>query len=182
MCCSLAPLAVLAFLFGALSPNQAVAGMALPMYTTSLLCELRLRVHKWEGHASRGSAQPPYPTTPVGRPPCRSLQSNASSTAPSDLRRLLRLPDHLGQHPVSACWVGSHAPCFMLSRHARLEGPQAGLPACPFAASQPLLDLVLCACLPALCMGRPHGQPGEPGRRVLRSGWEGACHGWLPPI
>ncbi len=32
-------LAVLALLVGALAPNQAVAGMALPMYTTSLLCE-----------------------------------------------------------------------------------------------------------------------------------------------
>lgn len=77
-----------------------------PACCVSFAC---MRVHKREGHASRGSAQLPYPTTPVERPPCRSLQSNASSLpCPSDLRRLLRLPDHLGQHPVSACWALGH--------------------------------------------------------------------------
>ena len=88
---------VLALLVGALAPNQAVAGMALPMYTTSLLCEPGGWVIAW---------------------PCRALCLLTASRAawlllaccmkhveqyshrPFHRCRLLGLPDHLGQYPV----------------------------------------------------------------------------------
>lgn len=107
---------VLALLVGALAPNQAVAGMALPMYTTSLLCEPNGWVIAWPQcalcllMASRAA---------LLRPACCMNHAEQCAHRPLHRCRLLGLPDHLGQYPVrrvpflcvrtSMLWAGTAA-------------------------------------------------------------------------
>lgn len=177
--------AVLAFLVGALAPNQAVAGMALPMYTTSLLCELcevegseRWWVAEAKGRLLGADWPPSHPAAPHGhgclRPP-HAVQTFPGSSSPGETSReagfgpaaaLLawrRPPPGL---PPARCGASpSSGACPARSPVLALPCPHPPSTSCnvprPCITLQPLLDLVLSHLLPALRLGRPHGQPGE---------------------
>lgn len=114
------------------------------------------------------------------------LLGSVHLTSPLFACRLLRLSHHMGQHPVStSCRLGWAVPslqawCHPTLLHAMWQAVHAQAEcrhACLLSTlshAQPLLDLVLRHRLPALRMGRPHGQPSEP----AQGAWE---HAWRLP-